>query len=246
MGFPNALRRYFEAVDSTNDELARWLKRRQIPEGSCVVAEFQTNGKGQRNSTWHSETGQNLMCSFILYPKTQAEFGIFYFSKAMACAVRDTVADCGCSDVKIKWPNDVLIGRKKAAGILIENQWTAQGWISAILGMGINVNQRNFEGLTATSISENSSKSWSSKEVLSLLEQHIHHYYRLFQSEKFEDINANYHSHLFGLNTIESFETANDVFAGKIMGVDPCGLLEIQLESGNVQAFQLKEAKLLL
>ncbi len=246
MVFPNALHRHFESVDSTNDEAARWLKSGQIPEGSRVMADYQTNGKGQRNSTWQSESGQNLMCSFILYPKAQAECGIFYFSKAIACAVRDTIADCGCDDVTIKWPNDILIGRKKTAGILIENQWTTHGWNSAIVGMGINLNQRNFEGLTATSISEKSGKSWSSKEVHFILEQHIHHYYQLFLAEKFEEIDNYYHRHLFGLNSTENFEMGNAAFVGIITRVSSGGLLEIQRESGELQVFEMKEVKLIL
>lgn len=246
MPFTQALHRHLNTVDSTNDEASRWMKSDTVPEGSVVVAEFQSNGKGQRNNTWQSDSGLNLMCSLILYPKTQAESGIFYFSKAMACAVRETVAEMGCTEVTIKWPNDALIGRKKVSGMLIENQWSANGWSSAIVGIGINVNQRDFEGLAATSIAENTGTDASPQMVLSKLKFQVEHFYSLFQSEKFEDIDTHYHGHLLGLNSTEYFETENGAFVGIIRGVSADGLLQIQRESGELQAFQMKEVKLIL
>jgi BirA family biotin operon repressor/biotin-[acetyl-CoA-carboxylase] ligase len=246
MAFHRALHHFFESVDSTNDEAARWLKTGKIPEGSCIVAEFQTKGKGQRNNTWVSANGQNLMCSFILYPSMHDDSSIFYFSKAMACAVRDTIADSGCTDVTIKWPNDILIDRKKVAGILIENQWGALGWSSAIVGIGINVNQTAFEGISATSMVERIGQSIQIAALLSTLENHIHHYYQIHQSEKFDEINRNYHQHLFGLNTSEMFEAADVVFTAKIKRVNTNGMLELEQECGTTRGFGLKEVKLLL
>jgi BirA family biotin operon repressor/biotin-[acetyl-CoA-carboxylase] ligase len=118
-------------AESTND-LARLLAAGGVPEGTVVVAAQQTHGRGRLGRTWASPPG-GLWCSVIVRPDGDAEWGLL--SLAAAVAVAEAVERAAGAPAAIRWPNDVLIGGAKVAGILIE---TAPG--AAILGIGLNAN----------------------------------------------------------------------------------------------------------
>ncbi|MFT7154174.1 MAG: BirA family biotin operon repressor/biotin-[acetyl-CoA-carboxylase] ligase, partial [Alteromonas macleodii] len=111
-----------ERVDSSNN-YARELIRDKMPiEGTVIVANEQTSGRGQRANTWFSEPKSNLTCSYILRPVFLAAKNQFVLSAAVALAVFETVYQfIPNNTLRIKWPNDILVGDKKIAGILIEN-----------------------------------------------------------------------------------------------------------------------------
>jgi len=116
-------------VGSTND-LARLLAAGGVSEGAVVVAARQTRGRGRFGRTWTSPPG-GLWCSLLLRPDADAEWGLL--SLAVAVAVAETVDRVAGVRSVIRWPNDVLIGTGKVAGILVE---AVPG--AAILGVGIN------------------------------------------------------------------------------------------------------------
>ena len=137
---------------STNAEAMRMLKTTKPKEGTCIVAKFQHTGKGQRTNQWYSNAGENVLCSFILYPPAHAANQPFMLSKAVALAAHTTIQHFTKQAVEIKWPNDIFVAEKKIAGILIENQWIGSNWNAAVAGIGINVNQREFGTSHATSL----------------------------------------------------------------------------------------------
>jgi BirA family biotin operon repressor/biotin-[acetyl-CoA-carboxylase] ligase len=118
-------------VESTND-IARLLAAGGLPEGTAVVAVQQTRGRGRYGRTWVSPPG-GLWCSLILRPRTEADWGPL--SLAIALAVAEAIDLAAGAHAMIRWPNDVVIGARKAAGILIE-----AGSEAVIVGIGINVN----------------------------------------------------------------------------------------------------------
>lgn len=130
---------FFETIDSTST-CARDLARTGAPEGTTVIAERQTAGRGRLGRTWESPPGRNLYLSLILRPDLPIETvpqitlaaGI-----ATARAARHWVAEAG-----IKWPNDVLVQGKKVAGLLAEMERPADGGLFVILGIGVNLNLR--------------------------------------------------------------------------------------------------------
>ena len=135
---------------STNDILTNLLKRIKIYEGTSVRTDFQLKGKGQRENKWLSEKNSNILFSFLLSPKIKVE-NQFYLHIVISIAIVKCLKKIGV-DCKIKWPNDIYIGEKKIAGILIESFIYQRRVQNSIVGIGLNLNQKRFEGLNATSV----------------------------------------------------------------------------------------------
>ena len=128
-------------VDSTNNYTAKLITQTKIPFGTVIMADFQSKGKGQRNQSWVSEKYKNLLVSIFVNSSFLNTKSIFYLSKITALALREFIYDTLQMETLIKWPNDIIIGDKKIAGILIENQWKNNYIKSSIIGLGININQ---------------------------------------------------------------------------------------------------------
>ena len=168
---------WLESVDSTNEECRRHIS--DIDNLSVVAALSQTSGKGQRGNSWISAPGENLTFSVVLkFPSSVSAgepgpvkaYDQFVLSEIAALAVVDLLAEHGIQ-AKIKWPNDIYVGEKKICGILIEN--TLQGeWIQhSIIGIGLNVNQRNFDATLPNPTSMVLCNGSSDLETHTLLEE---------------------------------------------------------------------------
>ena len=135
---------HFRVLDSTNTYALKLLSQIRPKAGTLISADYQTTGRGQMGRDWHSAPGLNLCLSCILYPETNAQ-NQFAISMAVALAVRDTVADfINQERVKIKWPNDIYVGDKKIAGILIQTSIHGNVIIYCVAGIGLNVNETDF------------------------------------------------------------------------------------------------------
>lgn len=142
---------WLESVDSTNEECRRRIF--DIDNLSVVSALSQTSGRGQRGNSWSSAAGENLTFSVVLkFPSGVAAGGQepiqaydqFVLSEITSLSLVDLLAEHGIQ-ANIKWPNDIYVGEKKICGALIENSLRGE-WIShSIIGIGLNVNQRNFD-----------------------------------------------------------------------------------------------------
>lgn len=137
-------------TDSTNIHLTQLAQDNNLPEGTVVNAAFQTHGKGQRNNSWEAEKGMNITFSVLYKPHFLPLSKHFLLSKAISLGVFDYL-NCICAEVKVKWPNDIYVGNKKIAGILIENSIKGNNIYQSVIGIGININQSNFSTLNATS-----------------------------------------------------------------------------------------------
>lgn len=132
---------WLESVDSTNEEAKRHIS--DIDNLSVLSALEQTAGRGQRGNKWTSNTGENLMFSIVLKdPKISAR-DQFVLNEIASLAVVDFLSMHGIS-ARIKWPNDIYVGLQKICGILIENSLHGTAISSSIIGIGLNINQRNF------------------------------------------------------------------------------------------------------
>ena len=129
-----------EETTSTNDD-ARDAKYRH---GDIVWAERQTAGRGQRGHKWSSAEGLNLTFSLVLEPRFLPAGEQFLLNEAVALALTDTFAQFGIA-ARIKWTNDIYAGDKKLVGILIEHSYSGQTLARTIVGIGINVNQTEFD-----------------------------------------------------------------------------------------------------
>jgi BirA family biotin operon repressor/biotin-[acetyl-CoA-carboxylase] ligase len=234
----------FDEIDSTNAEAMRMLKRSKPIEGTCVVADYQLEGRGQRSNAWYSRPGENLLVSFILYPPSHLTQQPFLLSKAIAIAVRNTLGCFAVGNVQIKWPNDILIDGKKAAGILLENQWAGTNWQASIAGIGINVNQTEFALERATSLAICADKSTSVDVVLIELQRRLSQEYARLCNGSDKNIDDNYHQLLFGTEEYYLYQTSDGNLKAKIVRVVEDGRLELVTEKGEIYSYDLSEIKL--
>jgi BirA family biotin operon repressor/biotin-[acetyl-CoA-carboxylase] ligase len=130
----------FGETDSTNSR-ALELARKGTPDGTLVLAETQTGGRGRMGRRWHSPPGVNLYFSLVLRPSRPARDAA-WLGLASAAAVARSLSRCAGLPVSVKWPNDVRISRRKVAGLLLEQAVQGDTAAAVVLGIGVNVNLR--------------------------------------------------------------------------------------------------------
>lgn len=138
------------SVDSTNNYAMAKLHAGMLEPGTCFLAIEQTAGKGQRGRQWQVTPGENITMSAVLQPFS---YKPFLFSAAIALGCYDFIKGLGAENVSVKWPNDIYIGDRKAAGILIENIMKGGRWEWAVVGVGVNLNQEEFEAGLSKAVS---------------------------------------------------------------------------------------------
>jgi BirA family transcriptional regulator, biotin operon repressor / biotin---[acetyl-CoA-carboxylase] ligase len=156
----------FDSLDSTN-ACAKTLAGTGAEEGTVVISEYQTAGRGRLGRSWESESGSNLLFSFIVRPSfDKSKVGLlpFFAATGIALAVETaTGVPCEC-----KWPNDVLMNGKKCCGILIESAFQNEMVDYVIMGVGLNVNQTSYGedlDIKATSLKKECNKDFDRRDV---------------------------------------------------------------------------------
>lgn len=235
------------AIDSTNDYL-KVLSRNQIIENfTTVVAEKQTQGKGQMGATWISEEGKNLIMSILVKEVLRDVDAIFHLNVAVALSIFEVLNETKVPNLSIKWPNDIMSDHKKIAGILIENSIKSDGKIESVVGIGVNVNQQNFENLPkASSMALVSNSEFDLDELLHKIIFQIKKNCGYILTNQTDKLWSKYHENLFKISVPVAFEDANQTkFMGIIQGVTLNGLLQIKLENDLVKSFGIKEVQML-
>jgi BirA family biotin operon repressor/biotin-[acetyl-CoA-carboxylase] ligase len=129
--------RWLDEVDSTNTYV-REQARRGVPEGLVVVADHQTAGRGRLDRRWESPAGANLLASVLLRPACDVA-DVHLCTAAVALAGADACRDLAGLEPDLKWPNDLLVGEAKVAGVLAEAEFEGRELAAVIVGIGINV-----------------------------------------------------------------------------------------------------------
>jgi BirA family biotin operon repressor/biotin-[acetyl-CoA-carboxylase] ligase len=235
-----------DAIDSTN-EFLKGLSNNQILENFTIVtAKNQTNGKGQMGAIWNSEPGKNLIMSVLVGNFITDINQLFTINIVVSITIIQVLEDFNIPKLSIKWPNDIMSYSKKIGGILIENSIKSDGSINSIVGLGLNVNQMNFENLPkASSLAVICNAIFDCDEILlkivEKLEQNIQNWNQnahFFWSE--------YANKLFKKGIPMPFSDENQQnFMGIIQGVSPVGKLQILLEDDSVSEFEIKEIQML-
>ena len=232
---------HLESVDSTSNYVATAFALGKLGHGSVILADKQTSGRGQRDSTWHSEGGSNLLFSILLIPDNMSASQSQSVMHCATLALVEVLKSFGVQAL-VKWPNDVFVGRLKIAGILIENQLSGTRVSRSILGIGFNINQSDFGELNATSLYLETGNFVDVKEVLL---RFLHHFDQLWSTlvcGEFQVLKSVYSSLLFGLNESMLFEDDQGEFQGVIQGVDELGRLIVCSDRG-VKSYDLKEIR---
>lgn len=163
--------RWHRETGSTNADALEWL-RQGAPTGSLVLADEQMQGRGRLGRDWHTPAGAALALSMVLRPVPQ---DLPRLTMAGALAIAAMAEDAGTADVNLKWPNDVLVGERKLAGILSEALWQGDRLVGAVLGIGVNV-RVDFRGSAlegrATSLESACGRGLDRSHLLSLLVKH--------------------------------------------------------------------------
>ncbi len=217
-------------VDSTNNYARNLIRDKTAIEGTVVMADEQTDGRGQRSNLWLTEPEKNLTCSYILRPVFLAAKDQFMLSATVALAVFDTVSYfLPNNEVKIKWPNDVLIDGKKVAGILIENTLRGSMIETSIAGIGLNVNQNTFQPeLNATSLALVLNDEFELETVLDKLNKHLEKHYLQLREGNFVPISTKFNDCLFGIGQKMTLTLNGKKEDVKILGVNRSGELELE------------------
>jgi BirA family biotin operon repressor/biotin-[acetyl-CoA-carboxylase] ligase len=235
------------AIDSTNSYLKELTAKQTVENFTVVVAENQTNGRGQRGANWEVESGKNLTFSVLVKDVLLNFEEVFNLNVVVAVSLFQTFSILKIPNLAIKWANDILADKKKICGILIENQFKSNSEIFSVIGIGINVNQENFINLPqASSLKNSSGQEWSKDEVLLTFLNQFQSNINLYKNEGATYFWEVYHENLFKKNVPMAFENSeNTKFMGIIKQVLPNGLLQIELEDDSLQLFDIKEIKML-
>ncbi|MDE6333664.1 MAG: biotin--[acetyl-CoA-carboxylase] ligase [Muribaculaceae bacterium] len=131
-----------DSLESTNTYMRGHTA--EFSHGDVLVVREQTAGRGQRGNSWEAEPGRNLTFSMMLHPAAIRPADAFLLSMLTAMSIADTLGELLDAEVCVKWPNDIYVGDRKMAGILIENSFSGSTYDHAVLGVGLNVNQTRF------------------------------------------------------------------------------------------------------
>ena len=234
---------YFSKVDSTNNILNELSKNNLVENGSIVIADYQTTGKGQRNKTWDSNAYENLLFSLFLKPVTMPFVYPFKINKIMTysvlMALRNQINNP--TALKIKWPNDIYYHNKKVSGILIENNFSGSNFNHSIVGIGINVNQE-FESIDKTSLLEITGNTFDRLQLLEHTLEEIEEQFLKFSTNNSHAINQLFNEVLLGFNEECEFDINNDRMKGVLIGVNENGQLIVS-NSGINTSFNHGEIK---
>ena len=227
------------------DSTTLWIKRlakEGAPEGTLALAEFQSAGRGRLGRSWEVPEGTSVMMSILLRPKFEPQYAPT-LTLVMGMAVAKAVKSLGF-DVSIKWPNDVVVSHKKICGILTE-MGVRDGKIDyAVIGVGINVNIREFpEEMAdkATSLYLESGKEFDRSQIPGLVMEAFEKYYEKFAAtcdlsglkEEYESILANYNQPVRVL--------AKEPYEGVARGITDGGELLVEKTDGTIVAVSAGE-----
>jgi len=230
-------------VSSTNRYISDLLKENPERDPIMVVADYQESGRGQGDHQWHSKPGENLLASLLLFPAFLSASAQFHLSRLASLALIDTLRTLNLAPL-IKWPNDILVNRKKIAGILIENGITGSRLSHTIIGIGLNLNQTEFPlfSVEASSVALESGIICNRLEISDLLlDSLLVRYRQLEEGNKFR-LESDYLENLFLLNQPAEFSSEGREFSGTIRGISDLGELLVE-HQGLIRSYGFQEIR---
>lgn len=235
---------YLTSCHSTNDYLRSQMD--QLREGALVICEHQTLGKGQRGNRWEAEPGKNLTCSVLLRPDFLDIYASFQLNIISALSVAEVVTHFASGrEVKVKWPNDVYVEDRKIAGILTENGIQGNQFRFSILGIGLNINQMQFEHPKAVSLQQLTGQPYAVMDIAERLMQQLETNYLQLKTMGASALEETYIRQLYWKDEWHHFASRHQGFKGKILGINSQGQLRVETEELGVREFTFKEIEYL-
>ena len=226
---------FHEILDSTN-RLAKELGTKGAPEGTLVLCEEQTAGRGRMGRRWLSPRHANLLFSVLLRPKIPPD-KVFLLTMILALAAIDAIGELYALKAMIKWPNDLYVGRKKLGGILTEFSTWNKTVEYVVLGLGLNANWRpaDEEGMlyAATSILVETGGEVSREDLLVGILEKLEPYYRKMSSGRLEGFYKRWNEESMLVNKRVEIRSTGERICGKALRIDPHGALIILDDQGQ-------------
>jgi len=229
---------HFEDQVTSTQKIAQGLASEGTPEGTIVVADQQTSGRGRMARAWYSPSGTGIWMSLIIRPNIPVS-STPQLTLLTAVAIVQAIEEVTPLKPDIKWPNDLLINGKKVVGILTELQAEADQVHSVIIGTGINVNQQESDfpdelKPIATSLFQESNKKVERSQLIQSILLKFENLYHLYLENGFRPIKLLWESYAISLNREITARTLNGSVKGKALGINEKGALLIESEEGNM------------
>lgn len=241
---------HFNLLESTNNYAMQLIDAGMAQHGWVIWADYQSKGKGQRGNSWQDDLG-NLKFSLIISPKypLQQPFQLSMIVAVIVAKYLKVILSEFCS-VTIKWPNDIYINDKKTCGILIENVFRGANWSYAIVGVGLNVNQKTFPDYLnhATSMSrETAGNKFDFMEIITDLRNGILNELKAEETRSEEGILEQYNNLLYlkGKSVHFMERASNRKFEAFVMDVEKGGKLVVLSPTG-IEKFEFGSIEWLL
>lgn len=223
------------------------IQSEAVSEGTVVITDNQTAGRGQRGNTWLASEKQNLTFSLIWQPNFLKASQQFQLNVAISLGVFDFLKAYIDEGLAVKWSNDLYVKNQKMGGILIEN--TLQGYHIeySVIGIGLNINQLEFPLPTATSLRKatGNPQQYDLSDCLSQLMEHLERNYLLLKEGYYETLKARYLTHLFRYQEWHEYRIEGTSYSGQILGIDEHGRLALETSEG-LHYYGFKEVEFII
>lgn len=233
--FIGTVRLDFDTLPSTNTFAAELLSEQKTPEGTIIVAKHQSAGRGQLSKSWESEKGKNITISIILYPTFLSPSEHTLLNQTIALGVHDFIFSFVKKNISIKWPNDIMAGENKIAGLLLQNSLQGEQIQHSVAGIGININQTVFHSAERpTSAALETGQFFNVEELIPRLCHFLEARYTRLRDRHYAQINADYHNLLYRRGEWKQYCATVDGqnFTAKLLGITTEGKLKLETAEG--------------
>tara|TARA_B100000945_G_scaffold312717_1_gene307653 strand:- start:3051 stop:3815 length:765 start_codon:yes stop_codon:yes gene_type:complete len=226
---------YLNQINSTNDELWNYINSGKT-EGSSIIAENQTKGKGRRGNIWFSNKHDSLTFSFTIFPNTN-QIQISLIPLLTGIAIANAIEKLYSTEVGLKWPNDILLEKLKLGGILTEKKTIRNDQIAIVIGIGLNINQLKNQFPNAIQKSAISLKMHLKKSIIreELMANILNEFEYLYLNSA-ENIVSQWENWCIHLNSKIKFNLDNEEISGYFKGINSMGEAKLDI-NGKFKKF---------
>jgi len=239
------MRKHFNDIESTSAYLKANIDK--FGHGDIISTDFQSAGYGQKGNHWESERGANALFSMKMEPKKVAPMDGFMLTEMVTLGILDALNH---EHIMIKWPNDIYIDDHKLAGILVEATMNATSFMTAVVGIGLNLNQTKFlsDAPNPISMKQVTGKNYDAAKILEqVCAAILERYEQYADREKYDEMHKEYLSHLYRFNKMHRYQLpTGEIFEARIVDVDRNGLLILEESDGHRTSYEFKTIKYII
>ena len=231
------MRQPYETIDSTNEAAKLWARAGSTPaaHGAVITADSQTRGRGRHGREWVSPPGKGVYLSMIWRPQIEAhQVGRLTIVAALGAA--RALESVAAKNIETKWPNDLLLNRKKIGGLLCEGELKSDGVEFVVAGIGLNANfeKEDFPDrpiFPATSLLLETGKSWPIEELREACIASLRQEYSRYESGQWQTQRAEFIARCAIIGEAVSVSSGEQEYSGVAVGIDEDGILLVQTAS---------------